>query len=87
MSGVCDIPVLSTVCQTAGQAAGTLVEAPFDWLAQAMGAAAGWLFEAVAVTVNVYAVPFVKPEMVWLIAVDANERDVSATPPIYGVTT
>jgi DNA processing protein len=24
-----------------------LVAAPFDWLAQAMGAAAGWLFEAV----------------------------------------
>jgi hypothetical protein len=25
----------------------TLVQAPFDWLAQAMGGAAGWLFEAV----------------------------------------
>ena len=47
MSGVCDIPVLSTVCQTAGQAAGTLVEAPFDWLAQAAGNSAGWMFQSV----------------------------------------
>jgi type IV secretion system protein TrbL len=45
MSGVCDIPVLSTVCQTAGQAAGTLVEAPFDWLAQAAGNSAQWMFQ------------------------------------------
>lgn len=45
--GVCDIPVISTVCDTAGEAAASLVAAPFDWLAQAMGAAAGWLFEAV----------------------------------------
>lgn len=47
MSGVCDIPVLSTVCQTAGQAAGTLVEAPFDWLAQAAGNSAQWMFQGV----------------------------------------
>ncbi|ACS29590.1 conjugal transfer protein TrbL [Micrococcus luteus] len=45
--GVCDIPVISAVCDTAGEAAASLVAAPFDWLAQAMGAAAGWLFEAV----------------------------------------
>lgn len=45
--GVCDIPVISTVCDTAGEAAASLVAAPFDWLSQAMGAAAGWLFEAV----------------------------------------
>ncbi|MGO0577332.1 conjugal transfer protein TrbL [Ornithinimicrobium panacihumi] len=45
--GVCDIPVISTVCDVAGDAAGALISAPFDWLAQAMGAAAGWLFEAV----------------------------------------
>lgn len=44
---VCDVPVISTVCDTAGQAAASLVSAPFDWLAQAMGAAAKWLFEAV----------------------------------------
>ncbi|MGO1183967.1 MAG: conjugal transfer protein TrbL [Micrococcaceae bacterium] len=45
--GVCDVPVISTVCDTAGEAAASLVSAPFDWLASAMGEAAGWLFEAV----------------------------------------
>jgi hypothetical protein len=45
--GVCDIPVISTVCDVAGEAAATLISAPFDWLASAMGEAAGWLFEAV----------------------------------------
>ncbi|WP_297749730.1 conjugal transfer protein TrbL [uncultured Tessaracoccus sp.] len=45
--GICDLPVISGVCETAGEAAASLVSAPFDWLAQAMGAAAGWLFEAV----------------------------------------
>lgn len=45
--GVCDIPVISTVCDVADEAAATLISAPFDWLASAMGAAAGWLFEAV----------------------------------------
>lgn len=45
--GVCDIPVISNVCDSAGEAAASLVTAPFDWLAQAMGSAAGWLFEAV----------------------------------------
>ncbi|MBM7779837.1 DNA processing protein [Arthrobacter tumbae] len=44
---MCDVPIISTVCDTAGEAAASLVAAPFDWLAQAMGAAAGWLFEAV----------------------------------------
>ncbi|MFN8183791.1 MAG: conjugal transfer protein TrbL [Candidatus Nanopelagicales bacterium] len=39
--------MISTVCDTAGEAAASLVSAPFDWLAQAMGGAAGWLFEAV----------------------------------------
>lgn len=43
---VCDIPVISTVCDVAGEAAATVVAAPFDWLAQAMGGAAGWLIEA-----------------------------------------
>ena len=42
---VCDIPVISTVCETAGEAAATLVSAPFDWLASTMGQAAGWLLE------------------------------------------
>ncbi|MFT3859987.1 conjugal transfer protein TrbL [Micropruina sp.] len=45
--GVCDVPVISTVCDTAGEAAASLISAPFDWLASAMGAAAGWMFEAV----------------------------------------
>lgn len=45
--GVCDVPVISTVCHTAGEAAGTLVAAPFDWLAQSVGAAAEWMFTGV----------------------------------------
>lgn len=44
---VCDVPVISAVCETVGQGAATLIAAPFDWLAQAMGGAAAWLFEAV----------------------------------------
>ena len=44
---VCDVPVSSAVCDTVGQGAATLIAAPFDWLAQAMGGAAAWLFEAV----------------------------------------
>lgn len=44
--GVCDVPVISAVCDTAGEAAATLISAPFDWLASAMGEAAGWLIEA-----------------------------------------
>ncbi|MCI1659691.1 MAG: conjugal transfer protein TrbL [Bifidobacterium psychraerophilum] len=45
--GVCDVPVISNVCQVAGEAAATLVSAPFEWLAAAMGEAASWLFQAV----------------------------------------
>ncbi|OJU41514.1 MAG: conjugal transfer protein TrbL [Microbacterium sp. 69-10] len=44
---VCDIPVISNVCDAVGDGVATLISAPFDWLAQAMGAAAGWLFESV----------------------------------------
>lgn len=43
--GVCDIPIISNVCDVAGEAAATLISAPFDWLASAMGQAAGWLIE------------------------------------------
>lgn len=39
---VCDIPVISVVCDGAGEAAATLIQAPFDWLAQAIGQTAGW---------------------------------------------
>lgn len=39
---VCDIPVISVVCDGAGEAAATLIQAPFDWLAAAIGQTAGW---------------------------------------------
>lgn len=44
---VCDVPVISSVCDAVGEGAASLIAAPFDWLAQAMGQAAAWLFEAV----------------------------------------
>lgn len=44
---MCDLPVISGVCETAGEAAASLVSAPFDWLALALGSAAGWFVEAV----------------------------------------
>lgn len=44
--GVCDVPVISTVRDVAGETAATVVAAPFDRLAQALGGAAGWLIEA-----------------------------------------
>ena len=43
---VCDIPVISNVCDAVGEGAATLVSAPFDWLASTMGQAAGWLIDA-----------------------------------------
>ena len=45
MGGVCDLPVVSEVCDSAADAAASLVTAPFEWLAQAMGGAAAWMFE------------------------------------------
>jgi type IV secretion system protein TrbL len=45
--GVCDVPVVSGVCDQAGHAAASLASAPFDWLATAMGGAAAWMFETV----------------------------------------
>ncbi|MGW5269737.1 hypothetical protein ACWEQ4_14020 [Rhodococcus sp. NPDC003994] len=45
--GLWVIPLASTVCDTGGEVVASLVSAPFVWLAGAMGAAAGWLFEAV----------------------------------------
>jgi type IV secretion system protein TrbL len=47
MVDVCEIPVIAGVCDVAGEAAGSLVSAPFDYLAQAMGNAARWMFESV----------------------------------------
>ena len=45
--GVCDVPVIHSVCNVAGDAAGAVVTAPFDWLAQGMGGAAEWMFTSV----------------------------------------
>jgi len=45
--GVCDVPVIHSVCNVAGDAAGAVVTAPFDWLAQGMGGAAKYMFESV----------------------------------------
>lgn len=44
---VCDVPVISTVCNTVGQGAASVVAAPFDYLAQAAGQAAQWMFQGV----------------------------------------
>lgn len=43
----CDVPVLSAVCDAGGEAAASFVAAPFDWLANAVGEAAAWMFESV----------------------------------------
>jgi len=45
--GVCELPVISGVCDSAGEAAASLVTAPFDWLAETLGRTAGWMFESV----------------------------------------
>ena len=45
--GVCDVPVIHTVCNVAGDAAGAVVTAPFDWLAQGMAGVAKWMFESI----------------------------------------
>ena len=48
MAGICDVPIISNVCcDTVGESAATRVAAPFDWLAQAIGQAASWLFQGV----------------------------------------
>ncbi|GAA3664141.1 type IV secretion system protein [Microbacterium marinilacus] len=47
MAGICDVPIISNVCDTVGEGAATLISAPFDWLAQAIGHAASWLFQGV----------------------------------------
>ncbi len=45
--GVCSVPVISTVCHVAGKAAATVVSAPFEWIADAVGNAAKWMFQGV----------------------------------------
>ncbi|WP_182355149.1 conjugal transfer protein TrbL [Flaviflexus huanghaiensis] len=47
MAGICDVPIISNVCDAVGEGAATLVAAPFDWLAQAIGQAASWIFQGV----------------------------------------
>lgn len=42
-AGICDNPVGSKVCDSAGQ----VIAAPFEWLAYAMGETAAWLYEQV----------------------------------------
>lgn len=44
---LCDVPVLSTVCDVVGDTASSLVTAPFEWLAQAIGSTAALMFEGV----------------------------------------
>jgi len=50
--GVCDVPVIHEVCNVAGDAAGAVVTAPFDWLAQGMGGAAEWMFTSVWMVID-----------------------------------
>jgi hypothetical protein len=47
MMGVCDVPGISYVCEKVGEGAASLISAPFDWLASAMGGSAGWMFQQV----------------------------------------
>ncbi len=42
---VCDIPVISNVCDAVGEGSASLIAAPFDWLASSMAGAAAWLME------------------------------------------
>ena len=44
---VCDWPIVSNVCDVAGEAAATVAAFPFELIASAMGGAAEWLFGAV----------------------------------------
>lgn len=44
---LCDVPVLSNVCDVVGDTASSLVTAPFEWLAQAIGNTAALMFEGV----------------------------------------
>jgi len=44
---ICDVPIISNVCDVVGETAATLISAPFDWLAQAIGQAASWIFQGV----------------------------------------
>ena len=45
MSSVCDIPVISNVCDAVGEGTASVTAAPFDLLANSMAGAAAWLME------------------------------------------
>ncbi len=47
MDGICDVPVIAEVCGFIGDTTAAVISAPFQWLAQAAGAAAQWLFQTV----------------------------------------
>lgn len=47
MADVCDIPVISAICTKAGDTAGALVAAPFEYFASTTGGAAAYMFEGV----------------------------------------
>src|SRR5690625_1382291 len=47
MAGICDIPIISNVCETAGDTIASVVIAPFEWLADSLGEAAKWMFEGI----------------------------------------
>ena len=44
---VCDVPLIAEVCNSVGEGTASLIAAPFDWLANAVGSAAAWMFETV----------------------------------------
>lgn len=44
---VCDVPVIATICENVGEGAASLITAPFEWLADAMGSLAAFMFETV----------------------------------------
>jgi len=44
---VCDVPLIAEVCSAVGEGTASLIAAPFDWLANAMGSAAAWMFQTV----------------------------------------
>lgn len=50
--GVCDVPILRPVCNAAGEAAGAVITAPFEWLANSMAGTAEFMFTAVWKAIN-----------------------------------
>lgn len=44
---VCEVPVVSSVCEAASKAVSSVVSAPFEWLAEGVGDAAAWMFKGV----------------------------------------